>query len=286
MRWTPSGRSRNLEDRRGSSGLMRGGVALGGGGVLVLALLSAVFGVDLTGLAGGGGDVTAASGEVAPPLDETPQERDRVAFVSAVLDSTQSMWSRMLPQQSTTPYSDARLVLFRDATASACGPAQSAMGPFYCPRDEKVYIDLSFYDELSERFGAPGDFAQAYVIAHEMGHHVQHLMGVDGEVRRLQDRDPSAANALSVRLELQADCLAGVWGHLADQQGILTPADVEDGLRAAAAIGDDRLQRQATGAVHRESFTHGSSAERASWLQRGLQSGDPAACDTFGRSGG
>ena len=289
MRWNPSGRSRNIEDRRGSSGLARGGIMLGGGGMLVLALLSMVFGVDLTGLAGDG--TGGATGDVAPsaqesgPITETPQERDRVLIVSAVLDSTQAMWSRVLPQEGATPYREAKLVLFRDAIASACGPASAAMGPFYCPEDEKVYIDLSFYDELNERFGAPGEFAQAYVIAHEVGHHVQHLLGTDRQVRRLQQRDPGAANPLSVRLELQADCLAGVWGHLAAQEGILTRQDIEDGLTAAAAIGDDRLQRQATGEVHTESFTHGSSAQRQTWLRRGLERGDLRDCDTFAGAG-
>lgn len=281
MRWTPGGPSKNLEDRRGS-GFSRGGIAVGGGGMLVLLLLSAVFGVDLTGLAGGDGAVTAPAGETSGPIEETPEERERVAFVSAVLDSTQSMWARVLPAAGGTPYRDAKLVLFRGAVQSACGTGQSAMGPFYCPSDEKVYIDLSFYDELRQRFGAPGDFAQAYVIAHELGHHVQHILGIDQQVRRLQDQDPGAANPLSVRLELQADCLAGVWGHEANRQGILEPGDIEEGLNAAAAIGDDRLSG---GRISRDSFTHGSSAQRASWLRKGLETGDPNACDTFGAGG-
>ncbi len=281
MRWTPRGPSRNLEDRRGS-GLARGGVVVGGGGMLVLLLLSAVFGVDLTSLAGGGESVTAPAGQAAGPIEETPEERERVAFVSAVLDSTQNMWARVLPATGGAPYRDAKLVLFRGAVQSACGTGQSAMGPFYCPSDEKVYIDLSFYDELRQRFGAPGDFAQAYVIAHELGHHVQHILGIDQQVRRLQNQDPGAANALSVRLELQADCLAGVWGHEANKQGILEPGDIEEGLNAAAAIGDDRLSG---GRISRDSFTHGSSAQRVSWLRKGLETGDPNACDTFGAGG-
>lgn len=281
MRWTPGGPSRNLEDRRGS-GIGRGGLAVGGGGMLVLLLLSAVFGVDLTGLVGGGdGAVATAPGPAAGPIEETPEERERVAFVSAVLDSTQAMWARELPAVGGTPYRDAKLVLFRDVVQSACGTAQSAMGPFYCPLDEKVYIDLAFYDELRQRFGAPGDFAQAYVIAHELGHHVQHILGIDQQVRRLQQQDPGSANPLSVRLELQADCLAGVWGHEANSQGILEPGDIEEGLNAAAAIGDDRLQQQSGGRVSMDSFTHGSSAQRVTWLRKGLQSGDPNACDTF-----
>lgn len=281
MRWTPGGPSRNLEDRRGS-GFGRGGIAIGGGGMLVLLLLSAVFGVDLTGLVGGGdGAVATSPGQAAGPVQETPEERERVAFVSAVLDSTQQMWTRVLPTVGGTPYRDAKLVLFRGAVQSACGTGQAAMGPFYCPRDEKVYIDLSFYDELRQRFGAPGDFAQAYVIAHELGHHVQHILGIDQEVRRLQQEDPGTANPLSVRLELQADCLAGVWGHEANAQGILEPGDIEEGLNAAAAIGDDRLSG---GQVSMDSFTHGSSAQRVTWLRKGLESGDPNACDTFGSS--
>ncbi len=278
MRWTPSGPSKNLEDRRGSR-LARGGAVIGGGGMLVLLLLSAVFGVDLTGLAGGDGAVTAPSGQTTGPIEETPAERERVAFVSAVLDSVQNMWARVLPELANTPYRDAKLVLFRGAVQSACGTGESAMGPFYCPNDEKVYIDLSFYDELRERFGAPGDFAQAYVIAHELGHHVQHILGIDQQVRRLQSQDPGSANSLSVLLELQADCLAGVWGHEANKQGILEPGDIEEGLNAAAAIGDDRLSG---GRVGRDNFTHGSSAQRVSWLRKGLETGDPNACDTFG----
>jgi predicted metalloprotease len=250
--------------------------------MLVLLLLSAVFGVDLTGIVGGGdGAVATAPGEAAGPVEQTPEERERVAFVSAVLDSTQTMWARLLPTVGGTPYRDAKLVLFRDVVQSACGTAQSAMGPFYCPLDEKVYIDLAFYDELRQRFGAPGDFAQAYVIAHELGHHVQHILGIDQQVRQLQQQDPGGANPLSVRLELQADCLAGVWGHEANRQGILEPGDIEEGLNAAAAIGDDRLQQQSGGRVSMDSFTHGSSAQRVSWLRKGLESGDPNACDTF-----
>ncbi|HEU4629359.1 MAG TPA: neutral zinc metallopeptidase, partial [Gemmatimonadaceae bacterium] len=179
-----------------------------------------------------------------------------------------------------TPYQDATLVLFRNAVQSGCGSAQSAMGPFYCPLDEKVYIDLGFYDDLRARFGAPGDFAQAYVLAHELGHHVQHLLGIDQQVRQAQQSNPGEGNELSVRLELQADCLAGVWGYHA--RNLLEPGDIEEGLNAAAAIGDDRLQRQSGTGVHPESFTHGTSAQRVSWLRRGLESGDPNACDTFG----
>jgi len=179
------------------------------------------------------------------------------------------------------PYRHAKLVLFRDSIDSACGAAQSATGPFYCPGDEKVYIDLGFYDELKQRFGAPGEFAEAYVLAHEIGHHVQKLLGIEAKVRAAQQRNPQAANQLSVGLELQADCLAGVWGHSTQQRNILDPGDVEEGLKAAAAVGDDRLQSMSRGRVNPETFTHGSSAQRMQWFQRGFQDGTIASCDTF-----
>jgi uncharacterized protein len=189
-------------------------------------------------------------------------------------------WKRILPPKGV-PYQDAKLVLFRDAVNSGCGYAQSATGPFYCPSDEKVYIDLGFYDELKNRFGADGDFAQAYVLAHEIGHHVQHLLGIDGQVRQAQRANPAARNELSVRMELQADCLAGVWGHSTKDRDILEQGDLEKALKAAAAIGDDRIQRMSTGYVSPESFTHGSSQQRMDWFQRGFSIGDIAACNTF-----
>ncbi|HEY0971643.1 MAG TPA: neutral zinc metallopeptidase [Gemmatimonadales bacterium] len=280
MRWTPGGVSRNIEDRRGRR--MGGGMKMGVGGTVLLLILSLVFGQDF--ISGGGAPPTSEiarsqPGDVAGPIEETPEERERVQFVSAVLDSAQKAWATLLPEATGVPYRDARLVLFRDAVQSACGMAPAAAGPFYCPLDERVYIDLSFYDELAERFGAPGDFAQAYVLAHEIGHHVQHILGIDEEVRRAQQANPRQANDLSVRLELQADCLAGVWGNSA--QGLLEPGDVEEGLTAAAAIGDDRIQRQQTGMVNTDKFTHGSSAQRVEWFRRGLESGDPNVCDTF-----
>jgi hypothetical protein len=197
--------------------------------------------------------------------------------VSFVLDDVQHTWEKLLPA-SGVPYRHAKLVLFRDSIQSACGRAESATGPFYCPGDEKVYIDLGFYDELRERFGAPGEFAQAYVLAHEIGHHVQKLLGIEGKVRRLQERNPSAQNSLSVQLELQADCFAGVWGNSTEQRNIIDQSDIAAGLRAAAAVGDDRLQRMTTGHVTPESFTHGSSAQRTSWFRRGLESGRVDAC--------
>ena len=194
-----------------------------------------------------------------------------------MLDDAQNTWRSVLGPR----YQDAKLVLFRDVVRSACGMAESATGPFYCPGDSKVYIDLSFFDELGQRFGAPGDFAQAYVLAHEIGHHVQNLLGVSSKVRRAQESNPRQENALSVRLELQADCFAGMWGHNTQQRGHLESGDVDEGLAAAAAVGDDRIQRQARGYVSPESFTHGSSAQRSQWFRRGFDTGDIKSCDTF-----
>jgi predicted metalloprotease len=228
----------------------------------------------------GGGEVVEAPAADAPVQDA--REEPTVLFLSAVLDSTQSYWQRTLPSLGTQ-YQRARLVLFRDATQTACGFGEAAAGPFYCPGDGKVYVDLSFLEELDRRFGAPGDFAQAYVLAHEIGHHVQNVLGISEQVHRAQQQNRGAANELSVRLELQADCYAGVWGHVAAQQGMLERGDVEEGLTAAAAVGDDRIQRQATGRVNPESWTHGSSAQRMQWFRRGFDGGDPRACETFTR---
>ena len=198
-----------------------------------------------------------------------------------MLNDVQSTWDKLLPAQTGVPYRHATLVLFRDYTDSGCGTAQSATGPFYCPEDEKVYLDEGFFDQLSQQFGAPGEFAQAYVIAHEIGHHVQKLQGIEAQVHQMMESNSSRRNALSVRLELQADCYAGVWGHSTQQRGIIDNADVEQGLNAAAAIGDDRLQRMAGRTVSPESFTHGSSADRVKWLRRGLDGGTIESCDTF-----
>lgn len=284
MRWNPGGVSDNVEDRRGSSGGMGGGgLRLGLGGMLVLAVLSIVFKTNFFSLLGGGGGGVASVGQPGVtqnrPLND-PKEQREVRFVSFVLDDAQNTWKQLLPKYGAQ-YRDAKLVLFRDAVNSGCGVAQSATGPFYCPADQKVYIDLGFYDELKQRFGASGDFAQAYVLAHEIGHHVQDLLGINGKVRQLQRARPDMANQLSVRLELQADCLAGVWGHSTDQRNILEAGDVDKALTAASAIGDDRLQRMAGRGVNPDSFTHGSSADRAKWFQTGFASGDLAACDTF-----
>jgi predicted metalloprotease len=261
---------------------MRMGVGggLGIGGAVIVLLLSLVFGQDLTGMFGSGPQQSPAAEQVGP-VSETPEERELVAFVSFVLDSAQSYWERTFAANGIQ-YSRAKLVLFRDATNTACGYGQTASGPFYCPGDQKVYIDLSFFNDLDRRFGAPGDFAQAYVLAHEIGHHVQTLLGLDQRVRQLQQSDPGSANQIQVRMELQADCLAGLFGNEMASMGILERGDVEEGLGAAAAVGDDRIQRQTQGHVNPDAFTHGSAAQRAEWFRRGLQSGRMQACDSFG----
>jgi hypothetical protein len=253
---------------------------VGIGGAVVLLVLSLIFGRDVVSNFSPTQDTASASGEIT----SSPEEERLVQFVSFVVDDVQQTWRKLLEERHV-PYQDAKMVLFRDVTESGCGVAESTMGPFYCPVDQKVYIDLGFYDELLQRFGASGDFAQAYVIAHELGHHVQHLLGIDAQVRRRQQADPGMANAYSVRLELQADCFAGVWGHTTDQRRLLEQGDIEEGLNAAAAVGDDRVQRATSGRVNAESFTHGSSAQRVAWFKRGLTSGNPEACDTFGDRG-
>ena len=280
MRWSPGGVSRDIEDRRsfGGGGGFRGpGMRLGLGSTLVLIVLGLIFKQDFLSMFTG---APAPAVQRQGSADRDPGEQREVQFISFVLDDVQNTWDRLLPQ-SGAAYRHAKLVLFRDYTESGCGSAQSATGPFYCPPDEKVYIDLGFFDELSQRFGAPGEFAQAYVLAHEIGHHVQTLLGVDRKVRAAQARNRSAANQLSVRMELQADCLSGVWGHSTKQRNIIDAADVEAGMRAAAAVGDDRLQKMSKGHVSPESFTHGSSAQRVEWFRRGLEAGTVAACDTF-----
>ena len=280
MKWTPGGTSQDIEDRRGQGGGRFGGRGVGVGGLLILLVLSVVFRQNFFALLGGTDPGAPPAGNAAPATS-TPEEEREVKFVSFVLDSAQSFWSRTF-ERAGRQYSHAKLVLFRDAVESACGMAQTASGPFYCPGDQKIYIDLGFYDELARRFGAPGEFAQAYVLAHEIGHHVQTLLGLEGKARRLQQADPDQANSISIELELQADCLAGVWGHSTAQMGILEPGDIDDGLRAAAAVGDDRLQRQTQGYVNPDAFTHGTSAQRTQWFRRGFDSGDIASCDTFG----
>ncbi len=245
---------------------------MGIGGAIILLILSVIFGRNF--FTGGGSAVQQPAAN--QPVAETPQEQKEVQFVSFVIDDAQKTWDRVLPQ-----YHHAKVVLFRDGTDSACGFAQTASGPFYCPEDEKVYVDLAFYEELRERFGAPGDFAQAYVLAHEIGHHVQKIIGIEPRVHAAMENDPSRARELSVRLELQADCFAGVWGHSTEQRNILENGDVEEGLNAAASVGDDRLQRMYGKRVNPDSFTHGSAQQRAQWFRRGLDSGRTSDCDTF-----
>jgi predicted metalloprotease len=252
---------------------------LGLGGTLIMLVLSVIFGRDFLGLFSGGSTSPSSSSYSEPAGGATadPAEQREVQFVSFVLDDVQNTWAQLLPQAGGQ-YRHAKLVLFRDVTDSGCGTAQSATGPFYCPEDEKVYIDLGFFDELSRRFRAPGEFGQAYVIAHEIGHHVQKLSGIEQRISRLQRADPSQRNALSVQLELQADCFAGVWGHSTGERKLIDESDISAGINAAAAVGDDRLQRMAQGRVSPESFTHGSSAQRVSAFRTGLESGRLSAC--------
>ncbi len=275
--------SGNVEDRRGM-GLGRGGMAVGGGcGTLIVIILALIFGVDPSQFLSGGGPVEGPAPVERPggAPGQPPAADEDSRFIRRVLATTEDTWNDIF-RRNGSDYREPKLELFTGQTTSACGRATASVGPFYCPADEKVYIDLSFYDELQSRFRAPGDFAHAYVIAHEVGHHVQQLLGTSEKVTRAQQRASQAqANQLSVMLELQADCYAGVWGFYAKQQNILDPGDLEEALGAAAAIGDDRLQRQTQGHVVPDSFTHGSSAQRARWFRLGFDSGDIRRCDTF-----
>lgn len=275
MRWTPGGRSSNLEDRRSSGGLGR---RLGVGGTVVVLALSLIFGRNLfsdlgvePGIGASGAPMTAA---------DSAAEEPAILFMSFLLDDVQKTWAQTLPRYGTD-YRPARLAIFRNSTSSGCGPAESAMGPFYCPLDERVYLDLGFFEELKRRFGASGDFAQAYVLAHELGHHVQHVLGTDARVRQAQESNRGQANELSVRLELQADCYAGVWANSTDQRQLLERGDVDEALGAASAVGDDRIQQRTTGRINVDSFTHGSAAQRSEWFKRGFASGDPRSCSTL-----
>ncbi len=289
MQWTPGDISEDIEDRRESSG-GGGGVSFGGlgggslgiGGTIILIVLSVIFKQDFFSGATSGGSPTQTNRiQTSSDPARTASETREVKFVSFVLDDVQRTWSQILPQSGAT-YRHAKLVLFRDYTDSGCGTAESATGPFYCPGDEKVYVDLGFFDELSRRFGAPGEFAQAYVLAHEIGHHVQKILGIESKVRRLQQSDRREVNPLSVNLELQADCFAGIWANSTQQRKLIDSSDIESGLKAAAAVGDDRLQRMAGRRVSPESFTHGSSADRVGWFRRGLENGRVSGCNTFG----
>ena len=290
MDWKPDGDSSDIEDRRfdgpsggggGPSFGGFGGMHLGIGGTLVIIVLSLLFKTDLGSIFGGGGSA-APTRQVAQERPTADNEQREVQFVTFVFNDVQKTWAQLLPE-SGKQYRHAKMVLFRDYTESGCGTAESATGPFYCPPDEKVYIDLGFYSELAQKFGAPGEFAQAYVLAHEVGHHVQKLLGIESKMRRLQQANPEQQNPLSVKLELEADCFAGIWAHSTEERKMINDADINAGLKAAASVGDDRLQRMATGHVSPESFTHGSSAQRQEWFRRGLQGGSVAGCDTFGR---
>ena len=287
MRWDGNRESDNIEDRRGEGG--GGGSPVFGGrsigiGTIVIALVGGwVLGINpltLLGMLSGGGSPVSVQQQA--PAGKPPADDSMARFVSTVLADTEDVWTDVFRRNGGS-YQQPRLVLFRGATPTACGTGQSAMGPFYCPADQKVYIDLSFYQTLKNQLGAPGDFAQAYVIAHEVGHHVQHLLGITAQVDRMRGRVSKVEyNQLSVRLELQADCLAGVWAHHAQNaRQILEQGDVEEAMNAAAKIGDDALQRAAGGAVVPDSFTHGTSAQRQRWFQQGLQRGELKGCDTF-----
>ena len=286
MRWQMGRRSENIEDRRGMSpvgmgrGIRVGG--MGGLGILAIALVAMFLGVDpsiiLNSL-----PTEDGSGQQAPVTRSAPAPGDSGAdFVSAVLAQTEDTWTESFRQEGLT-YQDPQLVLFDGSVASACGMAASATGPFYCPGDRKVYLDLSFFNELEQRFGASGDFADAYVIAHEVGHHVQKLLGISDQVTRERSQsDEATSNQLSVMTELQADCFAGVWAKKMEQRnGVVEPGDVEEALAAASAVGDDRIQKATHGYVVPESFTHGTAEQRMRWFKQGLQSGDPNSCDTF-----
>lgn len=279
MRWRGGRQSSNVEDRRG---IGRGGMAVGGGlGAILITILALLFGVDPSALldqTGGGGPAPGAETQRGAPAG---QDDELGRFVRVVLGTTEDAWNDIFARNGQR-YREPTLVLFTGQVRSACGSATAAVGPFYCSGDEKLYIDLSFYRELKERFRAPGDFAQAYVIAHEVGHHVQHLLGTMTKVSAAQRRlSEGEANRLSVRLELQADCYSGIWARYADDKGVVEPGDLEEALRAASAIGDDRLQSQSQGYVVPDSFTHGTSEQRARWFRAGYESGDARRCDTF-----
>ena len=278
MRWTPDGLSSDVEDRRGQSG----GGGFGGGGIglvgfVILLIISLVTGRNYIGsfLSGGGGAPTQQS----QPRKASPQEERSAQLASFVLGDAQDTWTRILAQENIS-YPRAKLVLFRDYTRSGCGAAQAATGPFYCPSDQKVYLDLGFWDQLRQ-YGASGDFAQAYVIAHEIGHHVQNVIGIERKVRAMQQQNPQARNRISVAVELQADCFAGVWANSPQHPRLLEQGDIQTGLRAAAAVGDDRLQRMARGTVSPDTFTHGTSAQRMAWFNKGFNSGRIRDCNTF-----
>jgi predicted metalloprotease len=293
MRWGDFRQSENVEDRSGSSGgagFGGGGIKLGGGAIVVVVIASLLLGVnplEMLGMLQGGGPVTsqeqpAPAPGYAPTAPSQPTARSAAKDkVSRVLGDTEDVWGTVFKSMGSR-YEPPKLVIFRGATQSACGRAAAAVGPFYCSADREVYLDTDFFDKLA-RLGAPGDFAQAYVVAHEVGHHVQNLMGIMNQFdQQLQRSDPRSRNALSMRLELQADCFAGIWGASAQRRKLLDPGDIEAGLRAAAAVGDDQIQKHTQGMVVPESFTHGSSEQRVKWFRIGLETADVRQCNTFG----
>ena len=280
MRWRGGRRSRNIEDRRGQR--VRGPLLGGGIGTIVVILVALYFGIDPTFLLEGMQSVESSTTAGSRPSADELRDDPVADMVAVVMADTEDVWNAVFAERGLD-YTEPTLVLFSGMTRSACGLGQAAMGPFYCPADGQAYIDLAFFEDLGRRFGAPGDFAQAYVVAHEVGHHVQNLLGILAEVRRRQQAlEPAAANRLSVRVELQADCLAGVWARRADRlRNIIEAGDIDEALTAASAIGDDRLQRQSRGRVVPESFTHGTSEQRRRWFRAGFERGDPDDCDTF-----
>lgn len=285
MRWQGRRESNNVEDRRGN--------ASGGGGfrppirgkggiaILIIVLVAGYYGVDLTPLLNGGNPLSQTQTPPRSPKAVSTQDDQYAKFTSVILADTEDTWKPIFQKMGRT-YQDPKLVMYRGATRTGCGTGQSVMGPFYCPADGTIYIDLSFYEDMKNKLGAGGDFAQAYVIAHEVGHHVQHLMGIDAKVRQQQQGVSQAeGNRLSVKMELQADCFAGVWGKAMEEQQVLEAGDLQEALNAAQAIGDDRLQQQSQGRVVPDSFTHGTSQQRYTWFKRGFDSGDPNSCNTF-----
>ncbi|BBW75128.1 neutral zinc metallopeptidase [Klebsiella michiganensis] len=287
MRWQGRRESDNVEDRRGQSGSPMGGgggfrLPSGKGGIvlLIIVLVAGYYGVDLTGMLTG----EPVSQQQTTQRSISPQDEEAAKFTKVILADTEDTWGAIFKDMGRQ-YPQPKLVMYRGATRTACGTGQSVMGPFYCPADSTVYIDLSFYDEMRNKLGAGGDFAQGYVIAHEVGHHVQKLLGIESKVRQLQQNASQAeANRLSVRMELQADCFAGVWGYNMQKQDYMETGDLQEALNAAEAIGDDRLQQQSQGRVVPDSFTHGTSQQRYTWFKRGFDSGDPAQCNTFGNA--
>lgn len=291
MRWQGRRQSDNIEDRRSAGGRIPSGSAGGpriplprgkaGLVVVVIVVVAGFYGIDLTGLVTGDPINIGQTTSQQRPAQNSAQEQKQAEFTGVMLAETEAVWGQKFAQMNRQ-YREPKLVLYRGATPTGCGAGQAVMGPFYCPADQKVYIDLSFYDDMRTKLGAGGDFAQGYVVAHEVGHHVQHLLGIDRQVRERQQRSSQKeANRLSVKMELQADCFAGIWGHEMEKAGILENGDLENALNAAQAIGDDRLQKQSQGRVIPDSFTHGTSAQRYEWFKRGFDSGNIAQCDTF-----